>query len=127
MEAKTMKRMMSGLLALGLVMLAANPASAWCNFNFGTGVNLGFSCGGLGGCCFPGFCCPGPCGCGYPGVPAGPSAEFDGYGVAVGYPVQSPVQAYPGAGITPAQATFEPYAQSQAGNNNVKAPDYWAH
>lgn len=112
-----MKRVVLGLLALGLVMLAANPASAWCNFNIGVGANLGFTCGGLGG-----WFGQGPCGF---GGPVGPGAEFDGYGVAVGYPLHSTVPQYPGAPITPAQATFDPNAHSQAGYGNVKAPDYW--
>jgi len=114
-----MKRMVIGLLALGIVMLAANSASAWCNFNIGTGVNLGFSCGGHGG-----RFGQGPCGYGYPADPAGPAAEFDGYGVAVGYPVYNPVPEYPGAAATPAPA-FDPQAHSQAGYSNVQAPDYW--
>ena len=42
-----MKRMvMAAVAALALAGTMVQEASAWCKFNFGTGVNLGFESGG---------------------------------------------------------------------------------
>ncbi len=70
-----MKKVLSvGLLALAAVLGAQSKASAWCTFNFGTGLNFGVQSGGckmlwglvetspgpympVGGCC-QGYPCP---------------------------------------------------------------------
>jgi hypothetical protein len=81
------KYVLASACALALVGLAQQRASAWCNFNFSAGINLGFQSGGWerngggmvnAGGCQPG--CWGDGGCGalapqyYPLVSAGPQS-----------------------------------------------------
>jgi hypothetical protein len=139
-----MKRVLMAMLVPGLVLMAVQPASAWFSWNFGTGFNTGFSCGnnGLLFGLFRGG--PGPDGCsgGYPvgdGPPPmdgygghdGPAADFDGFGIAVGYPVESTRTQYPGSPPPPApmpdteNLPFAPRTHTQTGYSSYQTPEYW--
>ena len=79
-----MKRMISlGLLALGLTLAHQQPASAWCNFKFGAGVNWHWQSGNNSYFCglFKSGEVPGPEYFGVPGCGAG-CAVPGGYGGA---------------------------------------------
>jgi hypothetical protein len=73
------KFLMLNVLALALVAVSSQPASAWCKFNFGIGANIGWTTGGnclLWGAA-KGQQPPPPCGP-YGGPFYAPAVPFDG-------------------------------------------------
>jgi hypothetical protein len=130
-----MKRMIvAGALALALMGVSQQQASAWSKFNFSGGFNI---CWERSGSCFS--CtwssCPGPyCGAGYgyaaPAVYAGPPAyDAHAYGPAYAPGYGYGDQAYAATQPAPQQApAAAPAPMQQAGfyyYGYNQAPNYW--
>jgi hypothetical protein len=123
-RGETMKKLLGlSVLALTLVAVTGQKASAWTNFNFGVGLNLSWQAGN-NSCCWglwnngpvgvegagPGYwgpqkpfgCCNGGNG-GYPGC-------YGGAGFAGGYPYAQAQGTMPGVEpwVAPAPSTKEP-------------------
>jgi hypothetical protein len=108
------KYVLASACALALVGLAQQRASAWCNFNFSAGINLGFQSGGWeksgSGCglfnrCQQPPCCTDTCGGGYGMLAPQYYPLVDG-GTAGFHPAT--VGATPSTGGQPAGASFPP-------------------
>jgi hypothetical protein len=95
------KFVLAAACAVALLGLAHQRASAWCNFTFGAGVNLGFKCGGQS--CGPQLppCCIDPC-----------LGGMIGYSPVEDSPVGPQPQAYP---VVDGGSPFLPEASQPAG------------
>jgi hypothetical protein len=99
---KHMKKMIvAGMLALAMTAVAQQEASAWCRFNFNTGINISYE---STGCCY-GWAFyhksnPPPCGYGYPSPYCGYYGGYSPYGYAA---VPQAVPAAPAVMTAPAQ------------------------
>lgn len=102
------KLLLVGALALTGLAATEQPASAWCNFKFGCGLNMEWSsgcnsfCWGLWqsgqapGCCAPGCCPPGGMPYGGPFYgPMGGAPDFGMPGHDFGYGGPAPTGTHP--------------------------------
>jgi hypothetical protein len=119
-----MKKMLwLGALALPLLAVSEQAASAWCNFKFSCGFNLEWSCANNSFCCGLWKCAPPPVPCCMPPVPPwfGPVAHPPGvFGYDLGYDAAAPT------GIHPVQYDTPWYGGSGYQPVNYYAPpSYW--
>jgi hypothetical protein len=118
------KLLAASVLALALVAGSQQPASAWCNFKFGVGLNMEFSSGNNN--CFWGMFKSGqvPDGSGYSPFVGGSPFGYAG-GPFGGYNSPSPYYASPDPGFTAPAPTPLPAHPGPASQTGAYASYYY--